>query len=459
MDSPRLSLEDRISRALLDLGTASSLKEMEEKVAVLSRSYPAAVLLDALVKVLPDADSQLQGGLGLLAQQLPRQVTEEKLLQQVLNGSLTAHVRFSAVTILQDYLERPVDPRFVSDISDVDSVILASMQDAFRARSKYPGVLVEYTEQFSRLEFQHRQYVLDLLQHVKIEDATDLLQTMAYSQNPEVGQQALDALSTLKGGAGEQILYVLSQSLYLDTDLADTARRLLRKLRILGNRHSPPPLPRDSLARFLGFHKDGVAHWYLSNEALPYGLMVGYGFRQGVQSVQKTPHTSVLAGGQQSSQSSSECKLDWVRWHLSYTLSRFPPEHRQQGYPEMYQLLAADIWQWEPPSEGSEALETICQSSPLSQENSIPASIELKITELPYESVLRNLCLQEPKASATERLSLCAWFLNVSALALWPKQKELASHWATTARLLDEDPVIGPGILIALLEHWKKQQQ
>lgn len=454
MDTPRQSLAERVADALLDLGNASSQKEMQAQIESLCKSYPATTLLGAMLKVLPEADSQIKGGLGLLAQQLPRQATEEKLLQQVLNSKLSAQVRFSAVTILQDYLERPVDPGFVSDISNVDSVVLASMQDAFKARKKHPGVLIEYTEQFSQLEAQHRQYVLSLLQHVKIEDAADLLQTMAFCPDREVCLEALEALAALKNEAGEKALYVLGQSLYLDTELAGKARQLLRKSRLAGNQFTPSILPGNSLARFLGIDNGGVAHWYLAHEDRPYGLLVGYGFRQGVRSLQKIPPASMLAGWEESREDSHDSRFDWARWHLSFTLSHFPPTEAGQEYPEMYQLLASELWRWEPPAEGSEILAVMRQSSFLDPCQFNRDFMALNFSQLPYAGVLRSLCFKDSLATQTDRISLCVWFLTACALALWPKQQELASLYAGTAKLLEEDPRMGSEFLAALQEHW-----
>ena len=454
MHSPRQSLADRVASALRELGTADSQTEMVHRVEALHQSYPAPVLLTAMLQLLPEADSQLQGGLGLLAQRLPRPVTEARLLQQVLNKDLSTQTRFSAVTILQDFLHRPVDPGFVQDISDVDSVILSSMQDAFAARSKFPGILIEYTEQFSQLESQHRTYVLGLLHHVRTEDAAELLQTMAYSSNREVGLQALEALATLEADSGERVLYILSQSLYLDPELSGSARQQLRKIRLQGGQYAPPALPHNSLARFLGFDKGGVAHWYLAHDAQPYGLLVGYGFRQGVQHLQKIPHDSDLDDWPQPRARHFECRYDWARWHLHYTLSRFPPDRKAGTYPESYQLWASELWQWQLPSEGAEALDMMRRSAPLDPADFMPTSIAVAITRLPYGTVLRDLIWREPEAPASESISLCTWFLNVCALAQWHRQRELSAVLAHTAHLLEQDAAMGGKILGALKEHW-----
>ncbi len=453
MPAHRQSFADRVASALRALGSATSQRDMTNQVEALLQSYPAPVLLTALLQLLPEADSQLQGGLGLLAQRLPRPVTEERLLQQVLNKDLSAQTRFSAVTILQDFLHRPVDPGFVQDISDVDSVILSSMQDAFAARSRFPGVLIEYTEQFSQLESQHRTYVLDLLHHVRVEDAAELLQTMAYSPNREVGQQALEALATLDANSGERVLYILSQSLYLDPELSGSARQRLRKMRLQGGRYAPPALPPNALARFLGFDKGGVAHWYLAHDAQPYGLLVGYGFRQGVQHLQKIPHGSDWNDWQPPRARHPECRYDWARWHLSDTLSRFPPVSPTATYPESYQLLAAELWKWQPPSEGAAALDMIRRSAPLNPADLMPASLATAIARLSYGTVLRDLLRREPETSEAERIARCTWFLQACALAQWHRQRKHASLLAHTAHLLEQDAARGRTLLGALQEH------
>ncbi len=449
MPAHRQSLADRVASALRALGSATSQRDMTNQVEALLQSYPAPVLLTALLQLLPEADSQLQGGLGLLAQQLPRPLVEEQLLRQVLNKKLPAQVRFSAVTLLQDFLDRPVDPGFVQDISDVDSVILSSMQDAFAARSKFPGVLIEYTEQFSRLESGHRQYVLGLLPHVRVEDAAELLQIMAYSPNRAVGPQVLDAVTTLEAQTGEYVLYVLSQSLYLDPALAGAARQRLRRMRLQGGHHVPPAVPHTARARFLGFDKEGVAHWYLAHDARPYGLWVGYGFRQGVRHLQKIPHSSAASPGARH----PECRYDWARWHLSDTLSRLPPTAPTATYPENYQLLAAELWKWQLPSEGAAALDMIRRSAPLNPADLMPASLATAIARLSYGTVLRDLLRREPETSEAERIARCTWFLQACALAQWHRQRKHASLLAHTAHLLEQDAARGRTLLDALQEH------
>jgi len=449
MHSHRQSLAERVASALRELKNARSQWEMRDKVEALLQSYPASVLLPALLQLLPEADSQLQGGLGLLAQGLPHPATEERLLQQVLRKDLPSRARFSAVTILQDFLHRPVDPRFVQDISDVDRVVLSSMQDAFAARAKFPGVLIEYTEQFSRLEFQHRQYVLDLLRHVDEEDAAELLHTMAYSPDREVVLQVLETLTTWEAQAGERVLYILSQSLYLDSDLSGAARRHLRQKRLRGSRYTPPALPDDALARFLGFDKSGLAHWYLAHEARPYGLLVGYGFRRGVQHLQKIPHSAEGDAWQQLRGEPAACRYDWARWHLSYTLSHVPPDHEAGPYPDSYQLLAPELWQWQWPSAGAAALDMMCRAAPAHATDRLPAAI----SQLPYRPVLRDLLQQAPVASEAENIACCIWFLQVCALAQWHRQRTLAAVLADTARLLAQDAAVGRTILGILQEH------
>ncbi len=456
MDSPRQSLADRVTGTLREMSVATSQREMLTTVEALVERYPTSVLLNAMLRMLPEADSQLQGGLGLLAQRLPRTITEEKLLQQVLHKDLSTQTRFSAITILQDFLHRPVDPRFVQDISDVDSVILSSLRDAFAARSRFPGVLIEYTEQFARLEFQHRKYVLDLLNHVSVDDAVDLLQTMAYCANPEVSLQALDSLASLEAEDGERTLYILSQSLYLSSELAAAARQRLRQKRIAGGRFVPLTLPHSSLARFLGFDQTGVAHWYLAQDGRSYGLSVGFGFRQGVQYVRKVPHSSELEGWQQPSHIRPECRYEWARWLLSYTLSHFPPVTKTDTYPETYQILASELWQWAPPSEGAEALQMMCRAYPLKLEDREPASIAKEVSRLTYSSALRDLYWKKPQMPPEERISLCVWFLNVCALTLWHSQRKLAALLANSARLLEQDSLRATELLGSLQDLWTK---
>jgi len=272
---------------------------------------------------------------------------------------------------------------------------------------------------------------------------------MAYSPDREVVLQVLETLTTWEAQAGERVLYILSQSLYLDSDLSGAARRHLRQKRLRASRYTPPALPDDALARFLGFDKSGLAHWYLAHEARPYGLLVGYGFRRGVRHLQKIPHSAEGDAWQQLRGEPAACRYDWARWHLSYTLSHVPPDHEAGPYPDSYQLLAPELWQWQWPSAGAAALDMMCRAAPAHATDRLPAAI----SQLPYRTVLRDLLQQAPVASEAENIACCIWFLQVCAWAQWHRQRTLAAVLADTARLLAQDAAVGRTLLGILQEH------
>lgn len=429
---------------------------MRDAAERLVREFPAPVLLAALIQALPEADSQLQGALGLVAQRLPAPLTEERLLQQALNKSLPAEARFSAVTLLQDYLQRPVDPAFVQDIADVDSVVLSSMQDAFAARERFPGVLIEYTDQFSSLETGHRAYVLDLLRHVNPADAAELLRTMAHSANREVGRQALDALSRLEGRAAVETAYILSQSLYLDPELSGMARGQLRRRRLAGNRFVPPTAPHAALARFLGLDAEGTAHWYLAHDALPFGLLVGYGFRQGVRRLQQIPHGSDMGSWQDARRQYPEVRYDWARWHISDTLSRFPPLDPQAVYLDTYQVLGPELWRWEPPVEGAEALATMRRAFTVQPSELEPEPLAASLASLPYGKTLAGQWQDDSGHSEEEHAARCAWLFSLTALAQWHVDRSAAGLLAHAAARLEEEAPADE-FVTALQRRWGKK--
>ncbi len=364
MDQTRRSLQDRLDEALLSLGALTSEEKMKARAREICTVYPEHMLLDALVSHLGSANSQLRGGLGLLAQHLPRDKTEHALLRTVLNKHLSSAARLSAVTLLQDYLDRPVQSQFVADIADTDTVVLNSMQEAFATRSQYPGVLIEYTQQFAQLDLDHRTYVLGLLSRVPPTDAAELLRFMAYHRTDGVAAAALDRLGTMASAEAEKALYILSQTLFLDVEQMQTARTYLRRKRFQGTSlFVPPPLPDDARAMPLGFTPRGGLLVQLAIPSTASRLLLEYDRNAGIRRLQpvamasQNPETGTgikLLGktGQENLATAADpdgTLLAFCQWHLSFTLALVPDADPSQPYPEDFQMWAPLLWQWQPP--------------------------------------------------------------------------------------------------------------
>lgn len=371
MDPTRRSLRDRLDEALHALGALASEDEMRARAREICDAYPEHLVLNALVSHLDGAHSRLRGGLGLLAQHLPRDKAEKALLRTVLNKRLSSTARLSAVTILQDYLERPVQSQFVADIADTDAVVLTSMKEAFAARDRYPGVLIEYTQQFAQLDPSHRTYVLGLLPRVPVTDAVELLRFMAYHRTASVVSAALHELEAMTGEEAEQTLYILSQTLYLDPEHRQTARTLLRRKRIRGESHfTPPPLSAGAHAMPLGFTQAGglLVQFVIPQAAFPllleYDRKVGIRRMQPVAMASHAPATGMWGKyiGKQgpghivAAADPDGTRLAFFRWHLSFTLAQVGGAVPHQPYPEDFQIWAPLLWQWQPPDVASDIL-------------------------------------------------------------------------------------------------------
>ncbi len=368
MAQTRRSLRERLDADLQALGSLTTEDALRTRCHELHARYPEHLLLDALISHLDSSNSQLRGGLGLLAQLLPRDRTVQALLRVVPNRHLSATARLSAVTILQDYLERPVQSQFVADIADTDAVVLASMREAFAARAQYPGVLLEYTQQFAELAPSHQTYVLGLLSQIPPADAAELLRIMAYHRTGQVAATALEHLGAMAGAEAEQALYVLSQTLFLDPGPRQTALTQLRRKRFRGaSLFTPPPRPHELHAMPLGFTPRGGLLVHFAIPATSCHVLMEYDRHMGIRDMQRIAETRSLPevkklGGLSNSHpivAAADPKgthFAFFQWHLSWTLAQVTRVAPDQPYPEGFQILAPLLWSWQLPDVSSAML-------------------------------------------------------------------------------------------------------
>lgn len=450
MEQERQSLAQRVTAALSELNGCQTRPEMQAQARRIQSAFPAALILDAVVKALPTANGRLRGGLGLLARLLPRDQAEQVLLRVVLNKRFSSHARLSAVTILQDYLDRPVEQAFIQDIADSESVILTSMREALAARAEYPAVLVEYASQFAQLETGHRRWVLRLLHRLPEDDAAALLHAMAFSRVANVAADAIEFLESLSSPSAQKTLYVLSQSLYKDPALAAQARGGLRRLRLRGgDSFWPPASPPDAQARFLGFAPEGAMNVELSFPRQAFELRIGYDAAAGIASMQKRSYAASAVPAVSPAPAWPEANdrvlpLDWIRWHISHTLASKPASDDSGPYLDMYQALASELWSWqmpEVPSRVSRLLRDDDRQAP-----GEPSVVYQGIRDLPPTQLLRQLLAWRRAQPARGRNAALAerdyvvWWLQAKALLdLAARNENAAQRWAQAARLAAQD--------------------
>ena len=446
MEQERQSLAQRVTAALSELNDCQSRPEMQAQARRIQSAFPAALILDAVVKALPTANGRLRGGLGLLVQLLPRDQAERILLRAVLNKRFSSHARLSAVTILQDYLDRPVEQAFIQDIADSESVILTSMREALAARAEYPAVLVEYASQFAQLETGHRRWVLRLLHRLPEDDAAALLHAMAFSRVANVAADAIEFLESLPSPHAQKTLYVLSQSLYKDPALEAKARGGLRRLRLRGgDSFWPPASPTDAQARFLGFAPEGAMHVELSFPRQAFDLRIGYDAAAGIASMQKRPYAAaaVPAVSPASAWPGANDRVlpwDWIRWHISHTLASKPASDDSGPYLDMYQALASELWSWQMPEVPSRVSRLLRDDDRQAPEE--PSVVYQSIRDLPPTQLLRQLLARRRAKPARGRNAALAergyvvWWLQAKALLdLAARNENAAQRWAQAARL------------------------
>lgn len=237
------SLRERrlVEEAVAGLADTESEAEMAQEVQRIVHECAVELVLPAVRKHLGTGSSQMRGGLGRLAASLPEPETAAMLRKEAGRRDNPTQTRLNAAMILEKFLQVEVSAGLMGDLRDPNLIVLQSLQEAVAEARSNRQVLLEYVRQM-RQENQDVAYlVIDLIGQLAEEDQPELLRLIAYDSRRDVAATALDRLSAKRGGeVGRQSAWALhSLQSTLRPELAQTAARNLRKLRLAGVRWEP----------------------------------------------------------------------------------------------------------------------------------------------------------------------------------------------------------------------------
>ena len=233
----------QVNEAVAALANASSEPELAQAVLRITQEYAPKLILPTLRKYLNTGSSQMRGGLGRLAAQLPHPETVALLRKETGRRDNPTQTRLTAALILEKFLQVEVSAGLMGDLRDPNIIVMQSLHEALEEGRANRHVLLEYVRQMRQESRDVAFLVLDLLGQLAEVDQPELLRLIAYDSRAEVAEAAITRLSALRDPAvaaqSAVALHALQSS--LQPDLAQVAARQLRKLRLAGARWEPTP--------------------------------------------------------------------------------------------------------------------------------------------------------------------------------------------------------------------------
>lgn len=273
-----------MEKAVAGLADTNSEAAMAHEVERIVREYAAELVLLAVRKHLGTENSQMRGGLGRLAALLDGPETAEMLRKEAGRRDNPTQTRLNAAMILEKFLQIEVSAGLMGDLRDPNLIVMQSLQEAVEEARSNRHVLLEYVRQM-RQENQDVAYlVLELIGQLPEADQPELLRLIAYDSRKGIAEAALDSLGALRGPeVGRQsaaALHALQST--LRPELAQTAERNLRKLRLAGVRWEPGKTLDDWWALLSPSDMQGTQHlWFLGESAEDGCKLVGLRVNRG----------------------------------------------------------------------------------------------------------------------------------------------------------------------------------
>jgi hypothetical protein len=232
----RRQLEDAIAH----LATTTTDRELRSSVTALATAYPQAMLMAALVRNLGSSNSQLRGGLGYLAAQLPHDDAVNLLRQVVADRQRSPLERNTAALIMDRYLNAPAPGALLADLADDDEAPYQSLLEAVEEGRSNRYVLLEYVLQMQQHPAETAFMVMGLVDRLPAADRIELLRLMAQDARLPVVRAALDRLGLLAADEPRALRALHTLQFALPPARAEQVERLIRKLQFGGRRYTPP---------------------------------------------------------------------------------------------------------------------------------------------------------------------------------------------------------------------------
>jgi len=230
----------QLEEAIANLAATTTDRELRNSVAALATAYPQAMLMAALVRNLGSSNSQLRGGLGYLAAQLPHDDAVNLLRQVVADRQRSPIERNTAALIMDRYLNAPAPGALLADLADDDEAPYQSLLEAVEEGRGNRYVLLEYVLQMQQHPAETAFMVMGLVDRLPAADRIELLRLMAQDARLPVVRAALDRLGLLAADEPRALRALHTLQFALPPARAEQVERMLRKLQFGGRRYAPP---------------------------------------------------------------------------------------------------------------------------------------------------------------------------------------------------------------------------
>ena len=232
-----------LEAAFAALAGATSVEEVARHADAIAGYGSAA--LPALVARLDTDDPALRGGLAQVARRLDRETVVAALREVARERNRSDRTRLSALTILDRYLDEPLDDSLMAGLQDSDSVALRSLNELIAAMTEDETAVIEYLVQLATQPPEVLGIILDAVPRLPPHPyLVTLLRMIAQGESPSEARTAIEQLGRLRMPEALSALDALTMT--LPPAFSALAERSARKLRMSGVRGAEPQVDREA---------------------------------------------------------------------------------------------------------------------------------------------------------------------------------------------------------------------
>jgi len=215
------------------LAEGTNPEEVTRQAEAIAAHGSAALTL--LLARLDTEDPQVRGGLGQVAKRLERDQTVAALRGVARSRDHSEQARLGALTILNRYLDEPIDESLVAGIQDLDGAAVRSLRELIQAMDRDPSSIIEYLSQLAEQSPEVAAMILDAVSRMSPHPhLVTLLRMFAQGESRSLARSAIEQLGRTRSGEAWLALDALTN--VLPPDLGALAERNQRKLRLRGVR-------------------------------------------------------------------------------------------------------------------------------------------------------------------------------------------------------------------------------
>ena len=254
-----------LETAFAALAAATNAEEVARHADAIADHGNAA--LPVLLARLDTDDPTLRGGLAQVALRLDRESIVAALRDVARSDNRSDRARLSVLTILERYLDEPIDDALLAGIQDPDAVTARSLNELITAMTQDEAAILEYLAQLAQQPPEVPGMLLAAIPGMSPHPhLVTLLRMFAQDESEPDARAAIEQLGRLRMPEALSALDTLA--LTLPPTFSTLAERSARKLRMSGVRAAASSAPLDTASwRVLISPVDGAGvqvTWFVS---------------------------------------------------------------------------------------------------------------------------------------------------------------------------------------------------